>query len=221
MSEHPPEGAQREPGVSTPELLTLHGVRLLGFATSSAIAARFALPADEVEELLLDAEAMGLVTRHRSTGSNGWSLTDRGRVRDEQLLAAEIGDSADAVRQIHEAFVPLNGRFQAAVTRWQIRPLPGDALAANDHSDHRWDDRVIGELGYLATACVVLCRQLAAQLGRFEGYDLRLADARDRMNRGQRAAVDGLRGESAGGESLHTVWFELHEDLIATLGLQR
>ena len=39
---------------------------------------------------------------------------------------------------------------------------------------------------------------------------------------------DGLRGDFSGGPgggsqggSLHTVWFELHEDLIATLGISR
>lgn len=233
MSEAPPtddgpsqstgesRGAARSPRGSVPDLLALHGVRLLGFATSAAVASRFALHTDEVEELLLDAEASGLVTRHRGTGPSGWSLTELGKARDEQLLAAEIGDSAEVVRQVHDAFVPLNGRFQAAVTRWQIRPLPGDQLAVNDHSDHRWDDRVIGELGYLAAAGAILGRRLAAELDRFAGYDARLADARDRMQRGERAAVDGLRGETAGRDSLHTVWFELHEDLISTLGLER
>ena len=50
------------PYVSTTEDLALHGVRILGFASSGRVAARFGLAADEVDEMLLDHEARGWVT---------------------------------------------------------------------------------------------------------------------------------------------------------------
>ena len=107
------------------------------------------------------------------------------------------------------------------MSRWQLRPVPGDTLAANDHTDHRWDDRVLADLKAQVTQVIPLCRSLAAALRRFDGYDDRLAVGLRRAEGGERSAVDGLRGESRRGDSLHTVWFELHEDLVATLGITR
>jgi len=190
-------------------------------AEPAAIATRFGLETAEVAELLLDAQASGWVTYSRFAGTGGWSLSDRGREHDERLLAAELGPSRAVVHGVHEAFAPLNARFQDAVTRWQLRPIPGDQFAANDHSDHRWDDRTIGDLAAVVGRVMPLCARLADELQRFAGYDRRLEDALGRAHAGQHRAIDGLRGESGHGDSLHTVWFELHEDLVATLGISR
>jgi hypothetical protein len=61
-----------------------------------------------------------------------------------------------------------------------------------------------------------LCADLARRLSRFDGYSDRYATAMRRVERGERSWIDGV-----GLDSCHVVWFELHEDLIATLGLQR
>ena len=209
-----------DPRSSEPALLVLHAVRLLGVAEPAAVAARFGLPADEVAERLLDAEALGWVSHSRFAGVGGWSLTERGRAEGERLLADELGPIRPVVERAHEEFLPLNARFLAAVSRWQLRPAPGDPLAANDHTDHRWDDRVLDELRTLVGRARQPCAALAGALERFGGYHRRLAAAQSRADSGQRSAVDGLRGDPTG-ESLHTVWFELHEDLIATLGIGR
>lgn len=73
------------------------------------------------------------------------SVADRGRAENERRLALELDASGarSTVVEVHSRFLPLNARFQEAVTRWQVRPLPGDAMATNDHTDFRWDDRVI------------------------------------------------------------------------------
>jgi hypothetical protein len=199
----------------------LHAVRLMGVGESPAVAARFGLPSHEANELLLDAEARGWVTHSSFGGLGGWSLTERGRVQNEALLAAELVGSEGVVRASHAVFLPLNARFQNAVSRWQLRPLPGNALAANDHTDHRWDDRVLQDLGAQVAQVTPVCQSLAAELQRFDGYASRLAVALRRAEAGERSAVDGLRGDIRRRDSLHTVWFELHEDLIATLGITR
>ena len=116
----------------------------------------------------------------------------------------------------HEEFLTLNPRLLTAVTDWQLRPLPGDPLAANDHTDHRWDDRVLERLGGLAVAMAPVVVRLATALERFAGYDTRFAAALNRARQGRHAFVDGT-----GIDSCHVVWFQLHEDLIATLGLTR
>lgn len=63
------------PHVSAPGDLALHGVRVLGFATGSRIAARYGLDAGATGESLLDFEARGWVRQLSFAGSSGWSMT--------------------------------------------------------------------------------------------------------------------------------------------------
>jgi hypothetical protein len=199
-------------------LLVLHGLRLLGMADSGAVARRYSLDRDAVHEMLLDREAFGHVRRSVFADVSGWSLTERGRAEDERLVAAELDrtGAGHVVQEAHAGFVPLNGRFLQAITDWQIRPTSFDSMAANDHSDWAWDERVLKTLGSLAQRLESLGAGLAGELTRFAGYPERFATALARVDRGERRWVDAPRIESC-----HTVWFELHEDLISTLGLQR
>ena len=117
---------------------------------------------------------------------------------------------------VHERFLPQNARFQDAVTRWQIRPLPGAPMATNDHTDHRWDDDVLEVLGSVGRRLDPLESDLIAVLSRFGGYSQRYDGALDRALRGEDRWVDGV-----GIDSCHVVWMQLHEDLLATLGIER
>lgn len=203
---------------SSPRLLALHALRLRGMGDSVHVARRFQLDVAEVAEHLLDFEAYGWVRRYEFAGARGWTLTEAGRAADERLLAEELVESgaAAAVAEAHAAFLPLNARFQSACTDWQIRPLPGQPMAANDHTDFRWDDRVLDSLASLGRRVAPLCADLSDRLARFDGYARRYAAAMWRARLGGRSWVDGV-----GFDSCHAVWFELHEDLVATLGLQR
>lgn len=203
---------------SPPDLLVLHAVRILGFADDGAVAHRFGLARAETSDLLLDAEAQGWVSHAAFAGLVGWSLTDRGRAENERLLAAELAatGSADEVRDVHRDFLPLNARLQSAATDWQLRPTPHDPLAANDHADTAWDTRVLHELAGIEHGLGPLAGRLSAALLRFRGYDTRFTAALGRARDGERGWVDRTDVDSC-----HRVWFELHEDLIATLGLTR
>ena len=203
---------------SSPELLVLHGVRVKGMTDVAVVAQRFGLDRELVHELLLDYEAMGWVTRVRFADVDGWALTARGRAENERRLAAELDQTAarSAVVAAHEVFVVLNSAFLTAVTNWQIRPTPTDPLAANDHADQGWDERVVGDLRGLGVRLRPVGEQLAVTLERFAGYPERYSAALDRVDRGERAWVAQPTIESC-----HTVWMELHEDLLATLGLER
>lgn len=196
----------------------LHTVRLLGFADTAAVARRSGHGAEEAGEVLLDLEALGWVGRSEFGESRGWSVTERGRQRDEAHLAAQL-DAAlarDVVAEVHCRFLPVNARMQTAVTGWQIRPLPGDPMAANDHTDHRWDDRVLDTLAAVGRALTSLNAELSAVLPRFTGYDTRFTAALHRALEGEHRWIDGV-----GIDSAHVVWMQLHEDLLATLGLRR
>lgn len=203
---------------SSAELLVLHGVRILGMADAGAVARRYSLDRDTVHEVLLDHEAYGYVQRSSFADLAGWSLTDRGRLEGERRVAEELDVSGarDVVTQSHEGFARLNPRFLEAITCWQIRPTAWDRGAANDHTDWAWDERVLETLTGLARRLQPLGEDLAGALARFAGYPERFTAALGHVDQGQRRWVD-----EPGIDSCHTVWFELHEDLLSTLGLER
>ncbi len=204
---------------SAPALLALHAIRLQGMSTAREAADRFGLDPDTTEEILLDQQAYGRVSWSEFAGTDGWSLTARGRQENERQLRAELDEysgARTAVEAVHRDFEPLNARLQQVCTDWQLRPRPDRPMAINDHTDRGWDDRVVEELERLATALVPLTSRLSVELTRFDGYDSRFAAAQRRARTGDRSAVTGV-----GHDSCHAVWFELHEDLLATLGLTR
>jgi hypothetical protein len=200
------------------ELLVLHAVRILGFADTAAVAQRFDLDAAATHEHLLDAQANGWVTRTAFADTAGWSLTDRGRRENEGQLAAELARTGRSreVRDDYDRFRPLNGVVRRACTDWQLRPAPGNRLVSNDHTDPTWDDPVLRALHGTTQDLAPLIERLAAVLTRFHGYDTRFSAALARARAGHTAWVDGTDIDSC-----HRVWFELHEDLLATLGIDR
>jgi hypothetical protein len=203
---------------SSSDLLVLHSVRITGFADTPVIARRYGLDAAETAEALLDAEAYGWVSHTAFAGTGGWSLTEAGRAENERRLAAELArvDGAGEVRDVYHEFLPLNALLLRACTDWQLRPTARDRLAANDHSDPAWDGGVLHELARIDRALSPLVDRLGGVLTRFRGYDTRFAAALARARAGESAWVDRTDVDSC-----HRVWFELHEDLIATLGLDR
>jgi hypothetical protein len=200
------------------DLLALHAVRILGFADASSIARRFDLDPPNVEEFLLDAEARGWTAYTSFDGTEGWSLTERGRAENERQLAAELtrtGGAAD-VRAAYDEFLPLNATVLRAGTDWQLKPTREDRLAPNDHTDPRWDAAVLRALDNVAQALPQLIERLTRSLQRFRGYDARFTTALARARTGEPSWIDHTDIDSC-----HRVWFELHEDLIATLGIDR
>jgi hypothetical protein len=203
---------------SPPHLLVLHAVRIIGFADTAAIARRFELDPAGVDEHLLDAEARGWTTHTAFDGTAGWSLTERGRIENERQLAAELARTGRAVqvRDAYGEFLPLNAVVLRACTDWQLKPARGDRFAPNDHTDLTWDADVLRALAGIDQALAPLVDRLAGVLARFRGYDARFARALTRARAGEHAWVDRTDIDSC-----HRVWFELHEDLIATLGIDR
>lgn len=203
---------------SATDLLVLHAVRLAGMADDHQVAVRYELDQPTVSELLLDLQAYGWVSRVDFDGTGGWTLTATGRRRNEQQLAAELTASGcrAAVASVHRDFLPSNARLLRASTDWQLRPSASDPLAANRHDDPDWDARVIEELTRIGTELADLEPRLAAGLSRFAGYHARFTGALTRVRNGDPSWVTRVREDSC-----HTVWMELHEDLIATLGLER
>ena len=206
------------PVQSTAELLTLHAVRLKGMADDDEVATRFGLQRTVATECLLDFQAFGWITKVEFAGTGGWTLTEAGRAENVRQLADELASTGfrSSVNRAYGEFLPSNGRLMRACTDWQLRPRGSDPLAVNDHTDRAWDQRVLNTLSDLSGELRSLCLQLGDRLARFRGYDERFAAALKRVGEGELSWVNRPTADSC-----HTVWMELHEDLIATLGVQR
>ncbi|MEM9891859.1 MAG: transcriptional regulator [Actinomycetota bacterium] len=203
---------------SDPALLALHGLRLKGLSATDTLAGLLPVTSADLSSAL-EALAAGGHVEFRETHRNGWVLTDQGRTHHERLLADEL-DAAPgrraSVETVYRTFLPVNARFLALCTRWQVRTDDDGATIVNRHDDPAYDQSVLDELQLIDREIRPLLYGLAGILSRFEIHRSRLVDALDHVLDGDhRWLADPLV------DSYHTVWFELHEDLLASLGLDR
>jgi len=198
------------------ELFVLHALRLRGPATEVQVAERFDLDRTSVRSTLEGLFEAGLARQYEGRLA-GWMLTAAGREIGEQLLADELRQSGQQHRvdAAYQQFLALNGELLSICTDWQVQLIDGEEVL-NDHQDTLRDDAVLLRLERLQRQAEPLVAQLAADLARFEGYSSRLGSAHERIRIGQTEWLAGPRIDS-----YHTVWFELHEDLLATLGRRR
>ena len=200
---------------STPALLALHGLRLKGFAEASVIADLFDLDETTVTAELERAAAPDFVM-FRDGRRTGWALKPTGRAENERLLREELDATGhrDLVQRSYDQFLTLNGTMLAVCTRWQVKDQ--DAQQLNDHTDPAYDASVLAELAELDAGVQPICAELAGAIDRFAVYGPRFDLALEKLRAGE---LEWFTKPVM--ESYHTVWFELHEDLLATLGIDR
>lgn len=198
-------------------LRVLHALRLVGFGDDDVVASRSGVAAERARPLLASASADGWVI-HRSGRISGWSLTVPGRESVTRMLAGELElhRASEAVNDAYRRFRAVNQRFLDLCTDWQLFPGDGERRVVNDHSDPAYDAAVISRLIVLDEVVQPVVADLAGALVRFGAYGSRFAAARRLVLAGER---DWFTRPVI--DSYHTVWFELHEDLLATLGLER
>ena len=195
--------------------LVLHTLRCIGFAGLPRLAAIAGLGESEAESELIDLARAGHVTYLAGT-FGGWGLTDSGRAADARRITEELDAAGTraAVAGAYDRFLVLNPELLDLCTAWQMRSVDG-VLTANDHTDAGYDARVVARFVDFDARAEVVCADLAVALPRFAPYPVRLADA---LARARSGAFDYLTDNLA---SYHSVWFQLHEDLLATLGIPR
>jgi DNA-binding MarR family transcriptional regulator len=200
-------------GRSDPRLLVLHGLRLKGFAEVADLADLVRLdPADVVAQLeALKGDELVLYREGRLTG---WALTPAGRKEQEALLKAELEvcGGRDAIFDAYKRFLDLNTDLLSVCTAWQMK----DEATINDHADAAYDKSVIDRLHELHGRVEPIIADLEATLDRYCGYRSRLVASLERLRNGEaewftKPLID----------SYHTVWFQLHEDLLNSLGIER
>lgn len=143
------------------------------------------------------------------------ALTDEGRSRARAAAARDGRDLAEEVRRLHAGFLPLDRRVKEAVTRWQIRSI-GGVDVPNDHRDPEHDRAVVDDLEAIVSAATALLAPLGRKRARYRRYAERLEEAATRVRAGEKGRISGL-----GDESIHSIWWQLHADLLAVLGRTR
>jgi len=205
--------------MSRPDLILwgLHGLLLKPFASANDLADFYGV--DEaifppVLERLAESGWVGL----RTGALQGWVLLPEGLARHDQLVADELAASGSRSRieDCYHRFGVLNPRLLDLCTRWQVHDGGDGGISLNTHEDPVHDKRLIDELGRLDEQVQPVCHELGLCLKRYAHYSSRLTGALKLVKDG---VVEWFAGATIA--SYHTVWFELHTDLLATLGLDR
>ena len=195
------------------DLLALHGLAVKKAGTAAAVADVLGRDEGEIASALDEAASAGL-----AIGANGtYMATPAGRQwLDEQYPTAfaELRENPDA-EAAYERFERINRDLLALFTDWQMMPA-GSERVPNDHSDPDYDRGVIDRLGQQHERAQRPLDQFAELDPRLGEYSRRLEAAYDKVLAGEIDFVSGARVDS-----YHTVWFELHEDLLRMLGRER
>ncbi len=197
-------------------LLVLHALRIKGVAAPESVAVATGLGVERVVEDLRELGAAGLV-RSREGVVAGWALTADGRLRERELVALELEATGGrpSIEAQYRDFLFLNAAFRQTCTDWQLRGEGADRVL-NDHADADYDRAVLSALASIGDELRKVLAELIATLPRFRPYQERLRVALAHVAAGELEYVTGPLIDS-----VHTVWFELHEDLLTTLNVQR
>ena len=196
------------------ELLALHGLAVKKAGSPVAVAAVLGAEEAEVETALEAAVAVG-----RAAGAKGtFMVAPAGREwLDEQYPVVYAEFRADpAAAETYERFERINRELLALFTDWQMIPAAGGERVPNDHSDAEYDAGIVDRLGAQHERAEKVLDRFAELEPRLGVYEARLDDAYDKVLAGEHDWVSGARIDS-----YHTVWFELHEDLLRMLGRER
>jgi pyruvate,orthophosphate dikinase len=207
----PPPGARTDlarPGADD----VARALLIRGSVTVDQLAEAVVASPEHVQAALDEATAAGLA----EAVADGMRLTAQGKLAAAKLIAAD-GDRVGSAQaaQMLDAFHALDGRMKEIVTRWQVREVDGET-ALNDHSDAAYDRAVLDDLGALETETVNWLAPLADALRPFAAYRARLGRAMQLVRDGDARFIASPRVDS-----VHSAWFELHEDLIRLAGRRR
>jgi hypothetical protein len=165
------------------------------FPALHALALRGSLPDVDGADELVTAELI-------QPTASGYLLTAHGVARHDELLAAERqGLDLDGLASIYDGFLALNGPMKLLSTK---------AAGTSE------GDEFIDEFANFVARAGAVVRRTSEILPRFAGYESRLTEAMVRADAGHWQYLT-----SPLVDSVHSVWMELHEDYLQTLGRSR
>ncbi|MCW8196798.1 hypothetical protein F6455_18550 [Proteobacteria bacterium 005FR1] len=193
--------------------LVMHGIAVKKYGTVEDISSVVGLAVETVKDHLDQA-----VTTGRVNEVNGkFMLTPIGQITLKSSYAKAYASHRDdpGFMAAYEEFEKVNTDLKQVITDWQTMKLGGQTVP-NDHSDSGYDSKVIDRLGDLHERVETVLDRLSAKEPRLKIYKEKLLAALEKAEDGDIKWVS-----DASIESYHTVWFELHEDLLRIVGRNR
>jgi DNA-binding MarR family transcriptional regulator len=189
------------------ELAVLQAVRLKGRVSLADLAATLGQDTGDVAGTVDRLTKSGLLIDGKAL-----RLSPDGRVRLDELLVAERKhiDTA-ALAAAYADFRAVNAEFKALVTDWQLKDG-----RPNTHDDTAYDAAILARLDDVHHRVTPIVAAAAAQVPRLSHYSAKLQAALDNFHGGDTAWLSRPLIDS-----YHTVWFELHEEIIVAAGLTR
>ena len=134
----------------------------------------------------------------------------------DELFRRDAARLRTAIEPVMDAFHAADSAFKELVTAWQMRVIDG-AEVANNHTDAAYDNAVIARLrDDIHPRVLAVVSEVSAAEPRLARYGERLTAALESLQEGDvQMMAHPLR------DSYHTVWFELHEELIRLCGRTR
>lgn len=195
------------------KFLAMHALAIKKFGTAEAVAAVIGETEGDVAPAIEAAVGAG----EAISGKGAYMLTPKGQAALKEayptVYAPQRGDAGFTAA--YDRFEAVNRDLKQLITDWQTMEVAGEQVP-NDHSDADYDAGIIDRLGGLHERAEPVLAQLASPLPRLRRYLERLAAALDKVEGGETAYVSGAKIDS-----YHTVWFELHEDLLRILARER
>ncbi len=193
--------------------LVMNGVAIKKHCEAGDIVALTGLSASTVADELAAAEAGGRVV----AADGKYMLSPAGQMilggEYSRFYADRRADKTFV--DAYERFEIINSDLKQLITDWQTMELAGERVA-NDHSNAEYDDEIIGRLGDLHDRFEPILGALTTREPRLGCYRDKLGEALDKTEDG---AIEWVSDATI--ESYHTVWFEMHEDLLRILGRER
>ena len=189
------------------ELTVLQAVRLKGRVSEADLVATLDEDPAGVAATLAHLTAAGMLVQGKTL-----RISPEGRERLNALLAEErSGVDQNVLAKSYDDFRVVNNEFKALVSDWQIRDGQ-----PNSHDDPEYDAAVLNRLDNVHQQVLPVIATVTTLLPRLSAYATKLNSASAKVKAGDttwlaRPIID----------SYHTVWFELHEELIAASGLTR
>lgn len=189
------------------ELTVLQAVRLKGRIGEEDLIATLDEDPTDVASTLTDLTGAGLLIQNKTI-----RISPEGRERLNVLLAEErSGIDQEVLAKSYDDFRAVNNAFKALVSDWQIKDGQ-----PNPHDDADYDAAVLNRLDDVHAQVSPIVDAVTTLVPRLSVYGKKLTAALVKVKAGDtvwlaRPIID----------SYHTVWFELHEELIAASGLTR
>ncbi len=204
---HDETASQVNPTASGMHVKVLQAVRLKGRVSLADLATTLGEDHRVIAEIVDQLTASSLLVAGATL-----RISPEGRTRLNALLAGERKEvDPAAMAAAYNEFRSVNADFKVVVTDWQLK-----GGQPNVHDDAGYDAAVLARLDDVHRRVLPIIAAAAAQLPRLRAYSAKLTAALDKVRSGDigwlsRPLID----------SYHTVWFELHEELILAVGLTR